>query len=555
MRLRWSLLCALTMALGATAGARAQAVLGIGDDALTLPRGAFRIRVLHSFSYFDERYGRNTPFRKDGSREPLAVDFNLDTVGVAEFPNLAPLAAGLRQLTGMPDYNVTLGKTVLRLNAIVRAVPLVGELGITDKLSIGVTFPIVHTQMKANFAVNPNQREGNVGFNPALGSPTAATANSTLFTNFLNAITALNATLAACAVTVPPPSCAPINANRANLSSLASNAAAFQGGLAQVYGASPFVPVSGTDADLAIRARIAFFQSQFAALGIANLPSGAFPVAAPTVLGLADAQRILTDPAFAIETDRIENVDKWGLGDVEIGVKYQFLNTLGIETEKRIAPPSSLAFRSAATVVLRLGTGKTDNPDNFIDIGTGNGQTDIELRSQNDVIWGKHLWASFIARYGWQLPDYQVMRVTPADAPLAPSFRRQRVRRDLGDYYELEASPRYVINDFFAIAGQYLYRRKYEDRYTGTFNVNNTLHQPVTLDAAQLNDETGTTEHRFGGGIVFSTVASFTKGRAKIPYEISYQHMEDVAGSGGKTPAIKQDIIQFRIYTRLFGGE
>ncbi len=555
MRLRWSLLCALTISLGATAGARAQAVLGIGDDALTLPRGAFRIRVLHAFTYFDQRYGKNTPFRKDGSREPLAVDFNRDTIGVDQFENLAPLTAGLRSLTGMPDYNVTLGKTVLRLNAIVRAVPLVGELGVTDKLSVGVTFPIVHTQMKAKFAVNPNQREGNVGFNPALGNATAAAANAALFTNFLNAINTLNGTLAACAVASPPPSCGPINANRASLTSLAGGAALFRGGLAQIYGGSPFVPVSGTDADLAIRARIAFFQSQFASIGISNLPAGSFPVAAPVVLGLADAQRILTDPGFAVETDPIQSIDRWGLGDVEIGVKYQFLNTLGIETEKRIAPPSRIAFRSAGTVVLRLGTGKTDSPDNFIDIGTGNGQTDIELRSQSDVILGKHLWGSFVARYAFQLPDYQEMRIAPSDKPLAPVYRRQRVKRDLGDFYELEVTPRFVINDYFGISGQYMYRHKYEDRYTGVFAVKNTLREDVILNAAQLNDETGATEHRFGGGIAFSTLAAFTKGKAKIPFEISYQHMEDVAGSGGKQPAIKQDVIQFRLYTRLFGGE
>lgn len=76
---------ALVFAAVFAAPAHAQRVLGVGDDALTLPRGVFRFRTLGQWTSFNERYGKDTPGRPDGSLEPLGIDFTLDTVGVRQF--------------------------------------------------------------------------------------------------------------------------------------------------------------------------------------------------------------------------------------------------------------------------------------------------------------------------------------------------------------------------------------------------------------------------------------------------------------------------------------
>ena len=61
--------------------ANAQRVLGVGDDALVLPRGVFRLRLIGNWTGFNERYGMDTPGRPNGAasgflsgmiREPLA---------------------------------------------------------------------------------------------------------------------------------------------------------------------------------------------------------------------------------------------------------------------------------------------------------------------------------------------------------------------------------------------------------------------------------------------------------------------------------------------------
>ncbi|MDQ6886347.1 MAG: hypothetical protein M3068_03545 [Gemmatimonadota bacterium] len=531
--------------------ARAQAVLGIGDDALVLPRGALRLRFIHAVTRFDQRYGMNTPYRANGSLEPLAVDFNLDTIGIGAFESLVPLEAGLRQVAGIPDFSLSLGKTVLGLNAKVRAVPLVAELGVTKHFSLGISVPFIRTENNAFFAVNPAGREGNVGFNPYLASAAVRSADSLLLAQFSSAATQLQGKISACTAAPATPGCSAVLANGP---ALLQNAQQFAGGIAQIYTSaqSVFVPVAGTDIASTINARVAAFNGLYRQFGITSITSTG-PVAAQNVLGLADAQRILTDPAFGVSADPLQTVTRTGIGDIEVAGKYQFLNTLG--DRDRVDPPAGLSFRSAVTGVIRFASGNVDSPENFIDIGTGSGAPGFGVRSQSDVLFGYHFWASFVGRYVWQRADHQTVRIEHSNLPLAPLYRQENVARNLGDFYELEATPRIVVNDWFGISGQYLYRHKFEDRYTGTFTVKNLARADTTLNASSLNEETEQREHRLTGGLVFSTVAPFTKGKIGIPLELSYQHSESVRGSGGRTPRLYQDVIQFRIYARLFGGD
>ena len=105
--MRRFLVCVSTVALAFVAvfanPAGAQRVLGVGDDALVLPRGVFRFRTLSQWTWFNERYGKDTPGRPDGALEPLGIDFTLDTIGVKQFPNLAALQGGLQSHEWLPD--------------------------------------------------------------------------------------------------------------------------------------------------------------------------------------------------------------------------------------------------------------------------------------------------------------------------------------------------------------------------------------------------------------------------------------------------------------------
>ena len=559
--MRRSLVRLSTVALAISAvfadPASAQRVLGIGDDALVLPRGVLRVRTLAQWSWFNERYGLNTPGRADGSLEPLGIDFALDTVGIREFPNLGTLQTGLRALTGDPNFNLSLGTTRVDLRAHVTAIPFVIEAGLSRRFSMGIQIPYVHTRNSAFFAVNPNRREGNLGFNPALAVPAALAQNTTMFTQFNTAAATLQASLDACAANpAASPSCPGLNAQRANAQSLIANSTAFANGVNQIYTTSPFVPIRNTDAQLAIEARVAAFRALYAQFGVTSIAATTTgPFAAQNTLTLRDAQTILSDPRFGVEADGIRTIDRSHVGDIDIGGKFLLLDTFGNTTAARMQP-SGLNFRASIGGVVRLPTGQNESPNNFIDIGTGNGQTDLEGRLFADVLIGSRFWQSFVVRYNNQLSDDEEVRIT--DLPnrrLAPLYRRQVVERNLGNIFEFETSPRVVLTNFFAISGHYVYRSKGEDKYEGTFAIPAAVtgFSDITLDASTLNLETETKEHRLGGGISFSNLFDFEQKKARIPFEVTYLHWQTVKGSGNVVKAFT-DQIQVRLYARLFGN-
>jgi hypothetical protein len=561
-----SLVSVVTVALAFIAAfseaAGAQRVLGIGDDALVLPRGALRFRVVGQWTSFNERYGFDTPGRPTGALEPLGVDFTIDTIGVRQFPNLTSLQTGLQLLTGNPDWNPTLGNTQVELRDRVAAFPLILEAGLSRRFSVGVQVPYIVTQSSVFFNANTTGIEGNVGFNPAqAGFAPALAQNTTMLTQFNTAANTLEAQLASCqANPAGSPSCPALNANRANAQSLIANSRAFAGGTvgaAGVYTTSPFVPIVGTDAQLAIEARVAAFRAlyqQFGVTSIAATTTG--PFASQTRLTVNDAQTILTDPAFGLVADPLTSTRRSHLGDIDIGGKFSVYDSFGGSTALRMTP-RGLNFRTAIGAILRIPTGQIESPNNFIDVGTGRGAMAIEGRWFGDILVGSRFWQSFVVRYNKPLADEQEMRIT--DLPneqLVPVYRRQMVERQLGRVFELETSPRIVVNDFFAISGHYVYRHKAQDHYRGTFVIPaaTTGFTDVTLDASTLDLETETREHRLGGGISFSNLFSFEQGKARIPFEVSYLHWQTTKGSGGNQPKFFTDQIQLRLYAGIFGN-
>src|SRR5437868_4499554 len=358
--------------------ASAQRVLGVGDDALVLPRGVFRFRTLGQWTWFNERYGKDTPGRPNGALEPLGIDFTLDTIGVRQFPNLASLQLGIQQLTANPNWFASLGNTVVNLRDHVAAFPFVFEAGLSKRFSVGIQIPYVHTQTSAFFNVNSSGTNGNLGFNPALAVTAAQTQNATLNTQFTTAANTLQASLDACAANpAASPQCPALNANRANAQSLVDNSRRFAGGVNQIYTTSPFVPIVGTDAQLTIEARVAAFKALYASfLGAGNPITTNGPFASQSRLTLPDAQRILSTAPFGIVADPLTSTGHSHIGDIDLGAKFSVFDSFGGSSSARYSP-KGLNFRTAVAGVLRLPTGQVESPNNFVDIGTGRGVTAI----------------------------------------------------------------------------------------------------------------------------------------------------------------------------------
>jgi hypothetical protein len=556
-----ALLLAGALVPGAPAAARAQAVLGIGDDALVLPRGVFRLRAVGQQGTFDERFGGiSTSGLRPNRREPILTDLNIPSIGTVQFPNLLRVEQGLRGLTGNTNYALDLGRLEGAGDVRINAGTLVAELGATKRLSFGVQVPFVDTRNNVRLAVNPGG-QGNVGFNPGVagGAAQARAQNTAFVTQYFTAARAVEQSvglpLGGCAQSALP-QCQLVNGARQ-----------FAGGVGAIYGAdaaaavgfqgsagSPFVPLGTDAAQQAIATRAAQIRTAFGPAGA--LITTTAPVASPSNLQLADAQRILTDPAFGVLAQPVGTANRRGLGDIEFGAKYSLVNTFGHDDPNARLNPTGVNLRTALAGAFRVGTGLAEDPRNFLDVPTGTGANAVSLRSTTDVLLGSRFWTSLALRYTAQLADDQLVRVV--DRPervLAPIYRQQFVRRDLGDFFELEATPRFVLTDWLAVAGQYYFRDKREDRYQGSFLIPDAVTGAgdIRLDASTLNQETLAQEHRIGGGVSLSTVKPFARGRARVPAEVTYTLQQTVNGFGGAVPRLTLHQVQFRLYARLFG--
>jgi hypothetical protein len=549
---------ALLGALLAPALAKSQAVGAVSEDARVLPRGALSISVGNNWTRSFERYGKNTPGRKDGALEPLGVDFNHDTLGAAQFENLSFVEAGVRALAGMPDFTASLGKMVVGLRDQIVTTPLTFEFGVTNRLTVGAVIPFVAATSEVDFRMNPTGREPTIGFNPTLSTPAAVTANAALLAQFDSAAAQLTQRLVFCAANAAAAGCGTVNVNSAAARSLIQNANGFATGVAQLYGGrnggkgSLFVPIAGTAAQSAIEARVAAYKALYATFGTGAI-TGNGPFAAQAPPTVTDIQRLFTDPIFGISAQPLATTVDRGIGDIDVTVKLKLIDTFGGDVRNSFTP-RGFNWRQSIGGVYRLGTGTLDAPDNFTDLGTGQHQKDIELRSFTDLLFGPHFWISAVARYNMQMADERVMRITDSpDQTLPAAYRQQTVKRDIGDQFDIGVYPRWTINDYVGLTAQYYYRRKFSDAYGGTFTVTNLTGQPVTINAATLGLETEAREHRVGAGVTYSTVAAFERGQSPFPLEVSYMHLQTTLGSGGAVPKLIMDQVQVRVYGRLFG--
>ena len=87
---------ALSLVAGWTSLASAQRVLGVGEDATVIPRGAARISGLGAWSTYNELYGPG------GKLEQLGAPLSPDSLGIAQLEILQPLQTSLRTLALQP---------------------------------------------------------------------------------------------------------------------------------------------------------------------------------------------------------------------------------------------------------------------------------------------------------------------------------------------------------------------------------------------------------------------------------------------------------------------
>ena len=255
-----------------------------------------------------------------------------------------------------------------------------------------------------------------------------------------------------------------------------------------------------------------------ATLGInPGVPGGVAPIGFPgtRLATVEDIQNLLVSRGFK----RVENWNHDGIGDIEIGGRYQYFR--------------SDNFRAAFTGGVRVPTGEVDDPDNLVDNTPGNGAYAVLFRFQQDWLHQKDGIAKRLGmpgfgeyfinttfRYDLILPDKQSFRVCNIHNPICPD-KDDSVRRDTGDIFQAEIAASLCLGAGFYFTPLYQYGHKFKDHHTGNKG----------FDYGSLGQETDYDEHIYRLALNFTTIPLYVQKKFPLPLIATVYYRDRFAGN------------------------
>jgi len=516
----------------------------IVTDALVIPRGDMRVRQLTQWTRYDDLVG--LPGLSGAT--PLASTFSTDSLGARQIPTLAPAEAAIRALSGVTGFRLTAGNLTATADSRIVTSPLVVEYGVTDRLMVGLVVPLVQTRTTFVFALNPSLGFANVGPNPGYFNSAALASNAALVTQLRTSATSLQARLASCRTDPAKPECQSIIGHEAGAEALIQTSTAFATGVEGLYGTGVqhpgqvFVPLAESASDKAISTRIAQFDTLYKAfLGSGSITNTLAAAGGPAAN--QQLQTIVSTDILGVDRDTLGTTNRLSIGDISIGAAYQLLNSFGDTSASR-------KVRVVVNGSLRFGTGEPAETNTLYDLGTGYGQMGLQAGAAADVRFSRRFELTGVGSYTLQLGSVDVARVAnPADLPYPLTFQGSGTY-SAGNLLSLLAIPRFRLAPSFGLNAFYEVRHVGADRYVTTRPVPpDSSGVPAIPDAAR--GASGATEHQLGFGFSYSTVVDADRAPGRLPFEMTFNHVETLSGSGGPVAKSFREQVELRIYLPL----
>ncbi len=520
------------------------------DDATVLARGQFRLDASSEWIRYNSLFA---PAGSAARTMPLGGGYSFDSLGVTQLPALSGTQSAIGALTGSP-FSLSLGRTTAAADARVSVTPIRGEYGLTSRITLGFMVPLVRTRTSILLRANPTDSTGNVGVNPAMVNLGSLARDSAVFAQLVSATGALQAALQACqANPSASPNCGAILARPGDVTNLLQNAANFSTAFAAVYGentrtrGAPVVPVNGSAADLAIRGRLAAFDSSFRAFLNAGPLITSTPAGAGAVMGAGDLNTFLHDPGVA-GFDSLASTIRISTGDVELSARVRlFDDFLDSAAARR---PGAFLARSTLTALVTLPTGQVASPTNPLDIGTGRGAMQVGARFSAYLQQGARLGLSAAAEY-LQPTGKTKTGAFPAGAALPfPPNTSSAYPYTPGAITRLEVAPRFIISHQFGVNAIWDYTNVAANRYaSGSLTTPAFGVQQAAAPTATWNGITAApgAQQAAGFGITYSSVPEYDRRTVGLPIDVTFTHLETLTGAYGM-PKYWMDRIQLRFY-------
>lgn len=412
-----------------------------------VPKGSLRIGIVTSYSSFSARY-RPGPGGQPGDGRPVALGAEFSgPAGTSLFPSLAGYEAAVaRAASGNHRLRLGTVAAVAEKNAVRLAMS--ASVGVLDWLSVGVTVPLVRNETEFSMHFAADSGLANAGL--ATGNASAVSGFLSSFGGAIGAYRTFRAST--CAADPGGLACR-------EATTQLSGAEELHDALSAMY-ESPVAPLERSPAGLAMQARLATLAEAFQAAGVQGVPS-AVPLAR-SPMDVEDLQRLVTDPRFGIAGTHplAQWTSLWALGDIEVRADAKLWETGGAGSA------ADGRAEVGAGVIARLPTGVRDDPANFLDAGSGDGQTDIEARAWANGRWRARLGAWAEVAYGLQLAGVAERRVFDPYYPIAPAAVQRQLSWNPGNYQIATVSPWFRLADDLTVLAGYRYFRKARDSFS-----------------------------------------------------------------------------------------
>ncbi len=511
------------------------------SDATVVARGSLRVRGQVEWTRYDAIFG-------PGGKGTLPIGSALTTdLDVVALPLLEQAQLAVQTMTGTPSVQLNVGTLRTTADSRIASVPVSLEYGLTSRITLGVTVPIVQTRTVVTTQLNGRaDSTANVGVNPGgfLFVPSAFAANVQV-TSGLGAATAqLIQQKQTCAAAPTIGTCPAFNLRLSEANALIADAGTFRNAATDLYGISgtqpgaPFVPMAGSAIQQAIDAHLADIRSGFTSFGI-SAGGGAF-AAAKGFAANAQLQQLVNDARYGIGFDSIGTTETIALGDIELSVTSQLFNTFSDSLS------GGMKWRGAFAGVVRLGTGHRARGNRPFDIGTGDGQTDLEVRGAIDLLVRDRLLTTVAGTYTQQLGSLAFERlpsspdlITALDIPVAGQIK-------LGSMAAIRVNPRLLVTRGLMVGGLFTATHRAADQTFFLDNSGGTVpadpnfgnQNPVNTWAAGLT-------------ISYSNLATRSgTGDARFPAEINFSHLETLGATAVGAEKTSRDTIELRLYFR-----
>jgi hypothetical protein len=485
-----------------------------------VPAGAVRVELDGAMDIWDTRY-------RGGDREPLGADLTSPALGSALLPSLSDADARLGRITGLSGYGLNLGALTTEAQADEGRGYFGLALGLTRAITIFGRMPLVRARVQTAFTLDAAAADA--GLNPG------GDVQSAFFTQLDASLTALDGRIAGGDFDGDPALKARAQTTLADATALRAD---LFGLLADPETASPFVPTAASAAGAAVTDRVADLQTALASdFGVTGFTE---PVALPTdALTTEDFLAFVSDPGGPIAT-RTGDSKLTFRGDAEAGVALTLVDHWDRGDRRG-------GFRAAVEGLVRFPTGSVARFDRLLTLGTGDGQTDVELRITTDL--GSGRWGLRAeGGYNRQLAADYLLRVAPITQPLAGIDRLTVVHRDPGDIASLAVRPFFRLAPTLALqASAGYWSRKADEADYATAD-----DEIAGVDASVLARDTKASATTLGFGVTYSNQGRLRAGGKGLPVDASWAYERVVRASGGIVPNRHSFRARFRVYFGLF---